>query len=452
MSLLALAVMLAMLDPTWPGRGNLNAHGTLWFIAALCITATRYPSWMAESPPVAFIAPLSISAAYLWRSARANPLRLKYALAASVIGSALSKVVTVIVLVPLAVPDVGKHLMRRWTARRIALTSIALAATVAYAGIMLWTYLPRFLKFAYWGPISSPLFLRGQDAPILSWLAAAHDLGVIALAVAASRLRIWGLTLSAWIAVAACLVMPFLLYATLPAFMLALAVVLIEDPERFLRARRTFAVAGIMLLPYSLAAEPGGTLLAVTWVWTVASIVVAAFAAGTTLEMAQSAPAAPHRRYAAALLPALLLALLLPAMAAGAFHAGPREKPGFTPATCDIWLAVRAHTAADDLIFTDQVDATESRTGGWNDYALTARRQFFLVTWTSHWLRSDPAELAARLRENETVLTGAIRPGQLRLSRAYSDYYAVIPVKRSPPPGAVLIYANGAFALYRLQR
>jgi hypothetical protein len=420
---------------------------SLLVVAGLLVGAARYPAVYVESPMEALMVPIVVSTVHLWLSARGSVARLGAALATAAIGSAVSKIVSLVVLFPLPLPELGRILLRR-SRRPIAVAAaLGLLAVAVHCTILLKDYLPQFLAIGEFGPNSWQRIIRGHlTAPLPVIAVAGRDIGAIVLAVAASRLRLAGLTIAAWAGVAAYLAMPFLFHTTLTALMLVLAFVLVRDPCRVARARRLLAAATALLLLDPFVSDPGNDVLLGLWALAVCFIVWVALCPP---EAERPTPSARRQR-GFAVVTAVLLAAVLPATALGTVWAGPREGLIFTPAMRDIWLAVRDRTPPDALIFTDQTGPTQSRVGGWNDYALMAERQFYLVSWANHPMRFDHDLLQRWLDENDAVLSGRMQPGELRLTRRYGSYYLVISVHRTAPPGARLVYENAAYRLYRL--
>ncbi len=107
---------------------------------------------------------------------------------------------------------------------------------------------------------------------------------------------------------------------------------------------------------------------------------------------------------------------------------------------------------SDALIFTDQTSAEPTMLGGWNTFSANGGRQVFLSNYyQSNELRNDPARRDAKLDLNRRVLTGALSPDQLTLSRPYSSYFAVISNTATAPVAFRLIVRNAVWSLYAIQ-
>jgi hypothetical protein len=438
MTILSLGLMLTMLDSVWRvGKSGLSG-APLWFVGALVTLAPRYPSWIAESPPVAFALPIIVSTVYVWRNARHDLVELGKALSMAVIGSAISKVVIFNVLVPLPLPDLVRTVVWRIDRRIVIFGCIATTAVAIYVGIMLVAYLPEYFPYISLSRYQRRFVLLRACAAVL-------------LAITASKMGMPGLTIAAWIGIGSYLILPFLFDATLMTLMMIMALALIEEPARLTRSWRTLSAALLMLVPFPWFSDPGSHTITIAWGLT-ASFVVAAAIFVPAGHCSAVEPRLWQRDAAAGL--AIMLAVILPIFALGILptRAIPLNATYiFTPEMRDIWLAVRDRTPSDSLIFTDQTDSTESRLGGWNDYALISERQFFVVSWAGYPpLRHDPAKRAEALRENSDVLSGKLRPCRLHLSQWYSEYFAVISASHPAPPDAVLVYQNAHYRLYQL--
>ena len=86
---------------------------------------------------------------------------------------------------------------------------------------------------------------------------------------------------------------------------------------------------------------------------------------------------------------------------------------------------------------------------GWNNYPAVARRQLFIAGWYDD-ASSHPADRDRKLAQNRAVLTGAMRPDQLDLSRRYGGYYAVAERDAKLPPSFRRLYENADYALYEI--
>ena len=67
-----------------------------------------------------------------------------------------------------------------------------------------------------------------------------------------------------------------------------------------------------------------------------------------------------------------------------------------------------------------------------------------------NYLRIDDKARAERLALNARILDGAISPDDLKLSRRYGSYYAVVHDFDAVPPNFKPIYRNAELSLYAI--
>ncbi len=436
----ALSRAAARIGEPAPGWLHLAALGLLM------LGMMRSPSLIPGSPPFVFLFPVVVATVH-YALLRGQPGR---AAAVASLGTALSKVVAFGVLVPIALPTLARHLLRRVGPAQRVFALACGVAVAAYVAFSFWVFLPGFLALELFGPASVDAFLHGSAGVSLAWACLlARDVGVVLLGAAVTRVGLSGLALGVWTGALAYLAIPFLFYTSLTAAMLAVAAAIAARPSAFLGRMGPILFAGVLLaLPQTLGSEGDGGLIAAAWCAAVLSI-----AAALALDAAERRPEAAREtarlRWSAAAGGAGLLLVALLGAGAGALRLGP-EGGEFTPDLRDVWRAVRDATPPDALIFTDQTGETETRTGGWDDFALLARRQFFLASWEVTPLRNDPLLKRRWLDTNAGVLAGRLSPQALPLSRHYGSFYAVIEAARPAPAGSELLYANRSYRLLRL--
>ena len=412
-------------------------------IGVLLFGMLRSPSMLIGSPPFVFVFPIAIASVYLSLVAGAPWTSL----AVAGIGTAVSKVIGFVTLVPLSLFAIAS---RSSTRPRLAagLCGLVLAA---YAGFNLLTYLPVFLREGNLGPTSVTYYLHYPPATLFPWFyLVLRDTGAVLLAVAVTRFSSFGLRAGVWMSVLGFVALPFLFYSALTVAMLTVATAYLARPSASTGVRWTMLVAAVLLsLPQTIGWEGDNWAVSLSWGATVVAIVLASVAVRPGPGIAPRRSEGGRNGRALALAAMAFLVLLLGGSAGGMLYAG-ADAHLFTPDMRDIWRVVRERTPPDVLIFTDQTDDTSSRIGGWNDYALAARRQFYLVSWEVTPLRQDAALRRLWLSRNAAVLAGTLRPSELALSRRYDGAYAVIAAGRPAPPGASLLYANAGYALYKL--
>jgi hypothetical protein len=146
----------------------------------------------------------------------------------------------------------------------------------------------------------------------------------------------------------------------------------------------------------------------------------------------------------------LTVVLSLAAVADADLRLGKKKHLTVSTALYDIWMKTRQLTPEDALVFTDQFGEEKGPLCAWNDYALMAQRQFYLVSWSVSSLRNDAGERRTRMADNSAVLSGTISPASLELSRAYSSYYAVVEADQPTPATFERVYGNTEYALYEI--
>ncbi len=447
LSLAWLAVMLSALSRAAvklggpaPGRLHLAALGVLM------LGMLRSPSMIPSSPPFVFMLPVVVATIH-YAFLKKQPGR---AIVVASLGTALSKIVAFGVLVPITLPALIRRLLRQAGGVQRTLAGVCAAALSAYVIFSFWVYLPGFLALGRFGPASVAALLQSPADVSLTWACLlARDIGVLVLGIAVTRVGPSGLSLGVWLGGLAYLAIPFLFYTSLTAAMLATGAAVVARPKAFSgRIWPVLLAASLLSLPPLIGSEGDGAI--VSWAWFAA---VATIVATLALDGAGCRPEAAgdmgRLTWIAFTGGASLLLVIVLGAGTGALRLGP-EGGEFTPDLRDVWRAVQARTPSDALIFTDQTGATETRTGGWDDFALLARRQFYLASWEVTPLRYDPILRQHWLDRNADVLAGRLRPQALQLSRRYGAFYAVLEAAHSPPFGSELVYANRAYQLVRL--
>ncbi len=454
LSLMSLAMTAPLLAwEAWSSDDRRPASIDLLVFAALGAAAYRYPSVLVESPPFAFLVPVVVTTIHLAVPRRSEAARPWQALATAAVGTAVSKVVAFPVLALAALPEVLRHLRARASRRQGLLAAALGTAILAYIAVALRTYLPVFLKVGALGPDSWDTIVRYRVTdPVAVGCVIARDAGAALLALAWARSGATGLKMGVWAGVGLWFLMPFLFYTSLTAATLLTAAACLADPRMIARGRPLFLVAAALMLPQSVRGEVGGRAVTLAWYGFVATLTAAlAWAIAVGAVPSPIRPAGASRRGTLLALPAAsaaLLAVSLCGAATGAIAVGP-DAPTFTPAMRDIWRAVRRLTPPRALVFTDQAGDDASRIGGWNDFALSAQRQFYIVSWSGapQW---DAGRRKARLDSNAAILSGAIGPDDLSLTQRYDGSYAVVDASAVAPAWFIPIYRNPSFALYRI--
>jgi hypothetical protein len=435
-------------------------------IALILCGATRYPSWIVETPPFAFAAPIAVSIAYLGARAEQRPKLFYGLLPLVVIAFAITKVVLLAVVAPYVFFLFLQNSYRRKD--RAALIALAIGAifAAAFAGYLVVTYGGRFLALSsadYYGPESleflyHKVFVQGgrlikalRTTALMPTFG--QDVAPILLLVGASRLRNMPLFLATFIGVALFYVSPFLFNGTLAAsFLLIACVIVLNARQKVSRlALAMFSVAALLMVRTHTQTDKGGWQIALFWLTTFGGACYLTMVDWLGAKEARPASSISAKFTTAwrLMLPVAALSLVM-AMGTGQLTIGATHDSPVPPKLYDLWVNVREKTPADALIFTDQTGDTPDRLGGWNDLALTAGRQFYIVSWSVSPLRGNEAARTKRLQQNRDVLSGKLAPPQLSLSRPYGAYYTAVRNDWSPIPGAQKIFDNDSYAIYRL--
>ncbi len=437
-----------------PRESQDTIYADLLLFAGLSAGALRFPSTIVESPPFIFLLPLIVSTVYVCISRPGTAGRLWEAVATATVGTAISKVVALPVIGLLPIPQIARQLFARSHKRWRLLAALVGAAVLAYLLIVLRTYLPFFSHLGGLGPDSwAYLFRYHVTDPVTITFVLARDLGAVLLALSVTKCSWLGLKLGIWAGVSLGLLMPFLFHTSLSTAVMMTALACLGQPHAFAGARRYILLAAALMLPQTILAEYGGLAVSLIWIAVVASLTLTLIPRGALVIVASGASRLYDRLQRRLLaVPALFTvfsSLVLWVAAVGAVHVSPLAAI-YTSEMHDIWRAVRRMTPGDALIFTDQTGDVGSRTEGWNDFALAAERQFYIVSWATSPLRIDAELRRAWLGRNAAVLSGELNPTKLYLSRSYDGYYAVLERNKHPFAGATLIYVNKGYALYRL--
>jgi hypothetical protein len=414
-------------------------------VAVLAASAARYPSWIAESPPVAHAMPLVVSVTWLtWRSARrVRPLVVAGLLVVG--GCLLSKVTALPALAAMVGASLLAALRRRPTGGAIGVTLLGAALVAALGADLLLRYGRLFGAIVTVGPESWRQIVSVPGSIEWSWPWLVRDLGMVASGVAGFLLGMEA-GIATLVAAGIFLAVPFLFHVSqVVCCLVAASSALLLPPSP--RRLALVALAAAPLLIWTVVADPGGWWAALVWL-------------AVMMTVGGLAAAGPGRIRDALLRAGAGLAftaVLLAAVATGRVEidAGYAAKqPGLlTPALREVWAQVRAIVPRDALVFTDMVAGPDdvSLTGGWNTYAASGQRQLWISNWyQSEILRPDPSRVAPRLEANRAVLEGRLDPAALPLSRRYGEAWAVVRADRRVPAGWQRRFANAEWAIWRI--
>ena len=410
------------------------------------VVAGRYPYWIAESPPVAHVVPLTIAVWFWVVESRRGAATPAIGLIVAFVGSLASKVASFVVLGAVAV-EACYRLVTRLSRPALVVLGVFGVVTGAYAAMMLIWFLPFFTQISGVTTESLERIFRYGAAVSSVWPYLARDTGCILLAAAAFRILPWPTSAAVAIGFVVGLVFPFVMRVNVMCAVIMLALAYVDEPARLRGSKLLVLTALLLCLPAMILTEPGGAAVGFGWLALVSLVVfVALYRPETMTQLAMAMR--PGLVISTSL---VVIALALVALARGAMpYIKHDHSEVLSPQVRDIWAAVREQTPREALVFTDQNGKVPTLLAGWNTFAFHGQRQVFHANWyQSGKLRNAPAERDARLAENDDVLSGRRAPSDVPVSRAYSGYYAVVSIGRNMDSHWQSIYANNAYGLYR---
>lgn len=433
-------------------------------LALLGVAMVAYPSWLAESPPVALALPLAFSIfALAWTSLPARRLALVGAVVA--LDLLLTKGLVLVVLAVLLAPVLAREVRTRQ--RALAAAGLALLGGLVLVLALrnsFWAVRETGLRFT---PLDA---LRGLHSQLTTRsttrLSPAFEVsGWVLLGGALWRLRAWRLLAALAVVLAWDWILetPYSIRIGLGVIALLTVLLFARRPEP--RALPFLAVSGLCLSLAVWFRDFGGLREAL-----IATACLGASLLSLLRPSREHAPAFHLGLYAVVGSAALLAlsghaVIALVALGAGALAWLRRPSAGLavagaagivslvlaltgtlrlgtyattlTTSDYDVWHQVSGRVPEGSLVFTDTTQAFDY-------YPAIAGRQLYLAGWYETRLQSDRDELERRLRLNGDVLAGRRPPIQ-------GGSYAVVDRSRPRPPGFALLYANDRFALYRIR-
>jgi hypothetical protein len=406
------------------------------------LVAARYPYWVVESIPVVFVPALTIA---VWWMAERGESDFRWGVAAMVAGlsgSALSKVATAAVLVPLGMTGFWRQF---WILPR----SLRIGAFVVgsifgiYCIAMLSYFLPIWISVSDVGPES---FRNPQ------WWFASRDIGALMLVLLTWLVADGPVAIALTIGIAMFLSFSYAFQINFVCVTLILGLLVFTSPTKFPQSRVLAFVAFGAAVPAVMLSDPAGISSSVLWIVCLGGAVLAAvssvFRIGVLSLQTFKVPAV------VSMVTLSIGGLGLIGVARGhiiadsGFH---RQGSELSPELRDIWMALRRYTPSDALIFTDQVDETINVIGGWNTFALIGQRQVYVSSYyTSVELRPDKAKLREILSLNESVLRGIKSPDEVPTRSQYENVFAVVAASRVVPLAWKKIYGNKEYALFQM--
>jgi hypothetical protein len=451
LSVLSIAYMLRGLS-LYRSSIDLNplSQKNIILITMLFTAAARYPSWIVESPPVAFMAPITLAVLYAVSRAGDNVLKLGFALALAIIGSAISKIVTVAVLGSYTGIKFLQWILRHANPVYFLLLGIFICIIGVYVIYMLNSFGPLFLTEWNPGPEFWPRFVDkgwGEFYKVIPKLL--KDIGLVLIVAGIWQLKDVALFLASVMAATTHFVFPYLFTPTPAALLILLAGYIIVIDSIPKRAGLLLLLGALSFLPHHFRHDPGGWHPLMLWAFTLGTTVYFTLLVGsysTTLSANQS-----NTKWIHVLCTLVLVSLTLTSLANGNLRVGKKKLELVPVSLYDIWKNTRENTPEDTLIFTDQTGANRRRLSGWNDYSLMAQRQFYISTPSNGPMRYENSVLQERLSNNDAILSGVLAPTELSLSKRYSAYFAVLSSRKIAPATFKKIYSNSDYVLYQIE-
>jgi hypothetical protein len=419
-------------------------------VTVLFAVASRYSSWIVESPPVAFLTPITLAVLYCVLRAGDNFVKLGFALALAVIGSAISKVVTLSVLGSYTGVKLLQRIFREPKPVYFILLGISACIILFYIAYMMKSFGPQFSTDWELGPEFWPRFVDkgwAQFHKVVPKLL--KDLGLVIIVAGVFQLKDIALLTAAVLAATTHFVFPFLFTPTPAALLILIAGYIVAVDRIPRRAQFLLLLGSLAIIPHHWRHDPGSWYPLTLWAFTLCIPVYLTLLPGSGAAKVRIDTAEIQWKHA--LYAMLLVVLTLTALANDKLRIG-KKKLELIPLTLnDIWTRTREKTPDNALIFTDQTGDNRQRLSGWNDYSLMAQRQFYISTWSSGPLRYEVDARRERLSNNEAILSGMLAPTELTLSKRYEGYFAVLSKHRVAPVDFTMIYANSDYVLYRIQ-
>jgi hypothetical protein len=439
-------VIVAFKDET-SHKGLSLSVMTLVVLAVLA--AGRYPLWIAESPPVSHALVLSVCIVWMALKSEKSTIVSTASLAAAIIGSVLSKVVTFGVLSPIALAPSVVLLTRTPLKIRIALLSL-LAAGAIYCVWMLSKYLPLYLSTGRLGP-ETFLYVITDGMPLRKGIVfVLRDLSVLILMSAWFRMFKLPMAIALSIGALSFLVNAFLFQINHGVVILATAMLVIANPASLVAAPVTTFLGMIFALPAFLNSDPTGMSAATVWLIVIAGTLCCTL---FLLRSADQVSRFPKTTFSLSITAMICVLLLAIAVERGLLRLESSPNNLIPATAADIWKQVKIRTDKDVLVFTDQTSPTGwEMLGGWNNFALSGERQIYVANWVQTSLRSNPKKRDEVFAINDAVVSGAFSPDQISISRTYSGFVAVVSVRRQMKASWRLIYRNEDWAIYQWSR
>lgn len=429
------------------------SSSNLILLILLLVAANRYPSWLVESPPVVFAIPIVFSVYVIFLQAKGNLMGLSKALAVALVGSALSKVVSLVVLGAFVAQGSLIAVLR--SKRRMLQYLFALLAgvTAVYATAMLVNLWPSYGNIALMtaGPESWTALSSGNPFKFLVYFV--RDFGLLLLGFAALGLGNKAVTIALWVGILAFMALPFIFLVTFVVAILLVFCGFAAEPQAAEKSKWPIGTAVVLLLASTLLLDPGGVQVGL--VYGICMVSIAWFALSRAPDPSGSVGwHEPRLQKAISAGAALAVAIAISSIAFGTATLDPNRRHmaegELTPSVHDIWMRVAQRTPRNALIFTDQTGADWSLIGGWNMYGFFGERQIYVAYTTDTDMRLKPARRDQLLASNRAVLAGSRSPKDLPLARTYGSYFAVVDRTRPVPRYFHPVYNNSHYSIYEI--
>jgi hypothetical protein len=475
-ALVSVCVGLSLLPPAArPGASNRVA------LALLATAAVAYPTWLAESPPVALALPLAFPIYVL----------AFYEVPASVFASGAALVAVDLawtkglLLLPFAILVVFAVCQRyrpreRWIVGVVAGAVLAIVALVAWAlENSFWVLRTVHLRFA---PLTAYHGLRSQlETRSTMELAPALELaGYVLVAIALLRARHRALA----VALLVCLAWSWTLTGYSIAVGLGMCALLAAIAFRDASLSPIVAAAAVCLASATWFRDFAGLRAALIATACLSAVFLSAFTTSASRQRREQVSShavlyallaaiavvalSGHSYVAAGLAVAVgalcRLGLARPVAAAGlaavalviglsahSLRLGTYDTTILPSEQYDIWHRVETLVPRTGLVFTSMTGSDVTAATGLNYYPAISKRQIYIAGWYQSRLSTDRDELTRRLRQNAAVLDGEVSPQDIDVHRAFSSFFAVLPRIAVPPRGFRRLYANRLYALYLIR-
>jgi hypothetical protein len=422
-------------------------------ITTLFLAASRHPSWVVESPPIIFMTPIIFAALYAVERAGDNVGRLGFALALAIIGSVLSKIVTLAVLGAYTGIKFLQWIIRHARIGHYIFFGIFICVIASYVFYMVQSFGALFLTS--WEP--GPEFLArfadkgwGQFHKVIPKLL--KDVGLVLIVVGVWKTKDLALIIASLMALATHFLFPFLFTSTPAAILILLAGYIMTVDDISQKTERLLLWGALAFLPHHYRHDPGNWYPLALWAFTLGITVYLTLSLGSRSNTTTESPGTSRTKWRHVAGALVIIAVTLISLGNGSLRIGKKNLELIPTSLYDIWNHTRLNTPVNALIFTDQTGNNRQRLSGWNDYALMAQRQFYVVTWSSGPMRHEPGLLEERLSNNAAVLNGNMEPSDLELSKPYGAYYSVVANGKIRPDNFLKIYENNDYALYEIKR